>query len=174
MITRITFRPPPPPGKYSSGKRGIVSATPEHPAAPSTDMPAAPAPAARKNSLRVSALPAFSFTPLKYARLARKANCSRKARCGPAGPRLSARSGWRPRSSATLRACGSRFQHAPFGRCRPKPAAARACRFQEPVRRGVYVAELAVLPRDDRLKAGRSRSDADERQPQAGACRQGA
>src|SRR5215218_8708367 len=80
MITRITFGPPPPPGKYSSGNRGILSATPEHPAAPSRPIPAAPAPAALKKSLRVSALPVLSFTPEKSLRLSQKANCNRKAR----------------------------------------------------------------------------------------------
>ena len=62
MITRITFGPAPPPGKYSSGKRGTLSANPEHPAAPSRDTPAAPAPAALKKSLRVSALFGFLLT----------------------------------------------------------------------------------------------------------------
>src|SRR5215218_5222414 len=63
MITRITLSPDPPPGKYSSGKRGTLSAPPEHPAAPSRDTPAAPAPAALKKSLRVSALLGFLLTP---------------------------------------------------------------------------------------------------------------
>src|SRR5215216_2144544 len=53
MITRITFGPAPPPGRYSSGSRGTLSAKPEHPAAPSKDAPAAPAPATFKKSLRV-------------------------------------------------------------------------------------------------------------------------
>src|ERR671912_1447616 len=61
MITNITFGPVPPPGRYSSGSRGTLSAKPAHPAAPSRDAPAAPAPAALKNSLRVNVF--FLLTP---------------------------------------------------------------------------------------------------------------
>src|SRR5918997_1296547 len=105
MITRITFGPLPPPGKYSPGNRGILSASPEHPAAPTRPTPAAPTPAALKKSLRVSALPVLSFTPEKSLRRSQKANCNRKARYGSAcacrhttacGLRLSAHYGLRP------------------------------------------------------------------------------
>src|SRR5919107_3971552 len=61
MITTITFGPVPPPGRYSSGSRGTLSAKPAHPAAPSRDAPAAPAPAVLKNSLRVNVF--FLLTP---------------------------------------------------------------------------------------------------------------
>src|SRR5215213_8030674 len=77
MITSITFGPAPPPGKYSSGKRGTLSANPEHPAAPSRDTPAAPAPAALKKSLRVSALPILLLTPEKSSQHAQRTNCIR-------------------------------------------------------------------------------------------------
>src|SRR5215218_8748870 len=61
MITTITFGPVPPPGRYSSGSRGTLSEKPAHPAAPSRDAPAAPAPAALKKSLRVNVF--FLLTP---------------------------------------------------------------------------------------------------------------
>src|SRR5215211_578136 len=60
MITSITFGPVPPPGRYSSGSRGTLSAKPAHPAAPSR---VAPAPAAFKKSLRVNSLFGFLLTP---------------------------------------------------------------------------------------------------------------
>src|ERR687889_1666890 len=63
MINTITLGPDPPPGRYSSGSRGILSATPAHPAAPSSEAPATPAPAALKKSLRVNARFGFSLTP---------------------------------------------------------------------------------------------------------------
>src|SRR5215203_7092684 len=81
MITRITLGPAPPPGKDSSGKRGTLSAIAEHPAEPSRDTPAAPAPAALKKSLRVSALSVFLPTPEKSSQHSQKANCIR-ARSG--------------------------------------------------------------------------------------------
>src|ERR671917_2337490 len=62
MITRMTFGPVPPPGRYSSGSRGTLSANPAHPAAPSRDAPAAPAPATLKKSLRVKDLFCFLLT----------------------------------------------------------------------------------------------------------------
>src|SRR5829696_6187999 len=77
MITRITLGPAPPPGKYSSGNRGTLSANAEHPAAPSRDTPAAPAPAALKKSLRVSALSVLLPTPEKSSQHSQKANCIR-------------------------------------------------------------------------------------------------
>src|SRR5215203_2187616 len=77
MITRITLGPAPPPGKYSSGNRGTLSANAEHPAAPSRDTPAAPAPAALKKSLRVSALSVLLPTPEKSPQHSQKANCIR-------------------------------------------------------------------------------------------------
>src|SRR5687767_2669949 len=61
MSASITFGPVPPPGRYSSGIRGTLSANPAHPAAPIRDAPAAPAPAALKKSLRVNVL--FLLTP---------------------------------------------------------------------------------------------------------------
>src|SRR5688572_675245 len=61
MITKMTFGPVPPPGRYSSGRRGTLSAKPAHPAAPSRDAPAAPAPATLKKSLRVNIR--FLLTP---------------------------------------------------------------------------------------------------------------
>src|SRR3712207_3590065 len=70
MITTITFGPAP-PGKYSLGS---LSAKPEHPAAPSRDTPAAPAPAAFKKSLRVSALSAVLRT-VKERTVPRKHAC---------------------------------------------------------------------------------------------------
>ena len=54
--------PVPPPGRYSSGSRGTLSAKPAHPAAPSRDAPAAPAPAVLKKSLRVNVLFGFLLT----------------------------------------------------------------------------------------------------------------
>src|SRR5215204_1269610 len=61
MITTITFGPVPPPGRYSSGSRGTLSAKLAHPAMPSRDAPVAPAPAALKKSLRVNVF--FLLTP---------------------------------------------------------------------------------------------------------------
>src|SRR5918993_695288 len=101
MITRITLGPAPPPGKYASGKRGTLSANAEHPAAPSRDTPAAPAPAIFKKSLRVSALSVLLPTPEKSSQHSQKANCIR------------ARSSLRPSQHAqALRLRASACQHA--------------------------------------------------------------
>src|ERR671921_455569 len=63
MINTITLGPDPPPGRYSSGSRGILSATPAHPAAPSRDPPPPPPRAPYKKPPRVSARFGFSLTP---------------------------------------------------------------------------------------------------------------
>src|ERR671921_556737 len=63
MINTITLGRAPPPGRYSSGSRGILSARPAHPAAPSSEAPATPAPATFKKSPRVNALLGFLLTP---------------------------------------------------------------------------------------------------------------
>src|SRR5215211_2175172 len=72
MITRMTFGPVPPPGRYSSGSRGTLSARPAHPAAPSRDAPAAPAPAALRKSLRVNVLFGCLLTPGRPPHRSRK------------------------------------------------------------------------------------------------------
>src|SRR5215213_1799041 len=141
MITRITLGPAPPPGKYSSGKRGVLSANAEHPAEPSRDTPAAPAPAALKKSLRVSALSVFLPTPEKSSQHSQKANCIR-ARSGPLGLRLSAHyASVCQHAQANAFAC----QHASSLRLSlsANPVAASPSRTRRTGAEGRWVTELA-------------------------------
>src|ERR671921_1362814 len=151
----MTLGPAPPPGKYSSGSRGTLSATPEHPAAPSRDTPAAPAPAALKKSLRVSAPSVLLLNPENSSHHSQKANCNRKARS--------------LRSLVSTPPCGRLVSMLQPEGCRSSATLRLRLAFSQSSRSGT-VGSAKHLPQAAPLESGRIRpqSDLAESEPSKG------